>query len=122
MPPKIILPADGTVLNVKAMGDTAAFFVADKGTVSEGKFITIENVFGSNNPPPGPLTIEIEIEGLKNPRSAQPAGIVSISSTFEGDVVDTGKSEMLFTPSVGVITGQPIAVNGPVTNGITSDY
>ena len=122
MPPKIILPADGTTVTVTPMGDTAAYFVANKGTISEGKFITIDNVFGDSNPPPGPLTMEIKIEGIKNPRSATPAGIVSISTTFEGDTVDAGKSEMLFTPSTGVITGQPIAVTSPDTNGITSKY
>ena len=46
---------------------------------------------------------------------------MSISTTFEGDTVDTGRFE-LFTPTTGVITGQPIVLSAPVTNGVTSNY
>lgn len=68
------------------------------------------------------MLIELLIEGIQNPYSSQPAGDVTILTYYETDMVDTGTSDGSFTPTSGIITGVPINVVDPITNGSNSIY
>ena len=63
-PTKIILPPTGSTVVILPQGDSKSYIVANTGFVESGNIISINDIFGTENPPTGPLTITIIFEGI----------------------------------------------------------